>query len=70
MRGHLTFGKFKGRRLSEVPRSYLEWVLANLRDLPLALRRKIRKVLDQLDELEGRAAAGGAQQAADAPRAP
>lgn len=44
----LTFGKYKGEYLGDVPRNYLEWMLETL-DLRPALRGMIEDVLEDDD---------------------
>jgi hypothetical protein len=41
----LTFGKYKGKPIADVPRDYLQWALANVANLSHAERSAIRLVL-------------------------
>ncbi len=48
----MPFGKHKGRRITDVPLSYLSWVLGNLHDLDPRLRGVIRESLDRRGQQE------------------
>jgi hypothetical protein len=41
----LTFGRYKGKPIAEVPRDYLQWALANVANLSHAQRSAIRLIL-------------------------
>lgn len=41
----LTFGKYKGQRIDEVPRSYLEWVCENATNIDPNLLQSIENFL-------------------------
>jgi hypothetical protein len=41
----ITFGKHKGKRLDEVPQSYLRWLLAECSSVSPAMRDEITKLL-------------------------
>ena len=43
----MTFGKYRGKTVGEVPLNYLRWALENRRGMPLALRAAMRIILDR-----------------------
>lgn len=43
----MTFGKYKGQKLSEIPESYLKWALTNVDTMPAALKRKIQAIIEK-----------------------
>jgi hypothetical protein len=43
----MPWGRHEGKRLEEIPVSYLRWVLANCDNAPAYLLSEIRRVLDQ-----------------------
>lgn len=45
----MTFGKHKGKRLEQIPKSYLLWVMDNI-PLQPTLLREFKKRLDLIDE--------------------
>jgi hypothetical protein len=43
----MPFGKYRGWLLSQIPVSYLCWVLANCHNIDLQLRTEIRRIVEQ-----------------------
>jgi putative quorum-sensing-regulated virulence factor len=52
----MPFGKYKGKRVEEIPHSYLRWCIGNLADIDAPLRQAIYRALGQP---EPRASTGG-----------
>jgi hypothetical protein len=43
----MPFGKYRGRLLTEIPQSYLCWVLTNCENITWQLRMEIRAIVDK-----------------------
>jgi hypothetical protein len=46
----MPWGKHEGKRLEDVPLSYLRWVLRECDNIPLDLRRAIRDVVEEAED--------------------
>jgi hypothetical protein len=42
----MSFGKYRGAKLDDVPQDYLQWVLSNCGNISVSLREEIKRVLD------------------------
>jgi uncharacterized protein (DUF3820 family) len=42
--GVMRYGKYKGKKIQDIPKSYIEWMLENL-DLPHGKKQRLRELI-------------------------